>query len=308
MSVRFRNLAAGAIASAALLVASRAFAGAPPMPHGTSALTPEAIYLRAVHAMKSAPVPPYVTFREHIVGRNMTLSCTSDGINIGLRHGDVTAAYDVYFRTRDGSAISRAVANPSATASPCPGALLQPAGAGVSAMGVPDATASSPATDAASASTVGPPIIAAVRVDAALFYHIELVGRERLSDNEVYHLKLTAYRDPHTHPLTDLYVDPETFLVREARGEVSGHYVVGSGRFGGIVDFGRVGDYWLVEHEHFDLAANALFVHARINATVDGSNFTTPSELPGIVFPTPQPTASPKTTPSPHPTASRSAV
>jgi len=303
MSVRFRNLASGAIASAALLVALRAYADAPPAPDGRSALGPEAIYLRAVHAMKSAPVPPYVTFREHILGRNITLSCTSDGMNIGLRHGDVTATYDVYFLTRDGSAISKAVANPSATASPCPSALLQPAGAGLSAMGVPEATAS-PATDAASASTFGPPIIAAVRVDGALFYHIELVGRERLGDNDVYHLKLTAYRDPDTHPLTDLYVDPETFLVREARGEVSGHYVVASGRFAGIVDFGRVGDYWLVEHEHFDVAANALFVHARMNATVDGSNFTTPSELPGIVFPTPQPTASLKTTPSPHPTAS----
>ncbi len=261
MSVRFRNLASGAVASAALLVALRAYADAPPAPDGRSALGPEAIYLRAVHAMKSAPVPPYVTFREHILGRNITLSCTSDGMNIGLRHGDVTATYDVYFRTRDGSAISKAVANPSATASPCPSALLQPAGAGLSAMGVPEATAS-PATDAASASTFGPPIIAAVRVDGALFYHIELVGRERLGDNDVYHLKLTAYRDPDTHPLTDLYVDPETFLVREARGEVSGHYVVASGRFAGIVDFGRVGDYWLVEHEHFDVAANALFVHA----------------------------------------------
>jgi hypothetical protein len=262
------------------------------------------MYLRAVHAMKNAPVPPYVTFREHIVGRNMTLSCTRDGILVGLRHGDVTATYDVYFRTSDGSAISKAVANPSSTASPCPGALLQPAGGGVSAMGVPDATASSPATDAASASTGGPPIIASVHVEAARFYHIELVGRERLRDNDVYHLKLTAYRDRDTHPLTDLYVDPKTFLVREARGEVSGHYVVASGRFAGIVDFDRVGNYWLVEHERFDVAANALFVHARMNATVDGSNFTTPSELSGIVFPTPQPTASPKTTPSPHPTSS----
>ncbi len=55
-----------------------------------------------------------------------------------------------------------------------------------------------------------------MRVEAALFYHIELVGRERLGNNDVYHLKLTAYRDRDTRPLTDLYVDPETFLVREA--------------------------------------------------------------------------------------------
>ncbi len=304
MSVRFRNLVSGAIASAALLVASRAYADAPPAPNGTPALTPEAIYLHAVHAMKSAPVPPYVTFREKIEGRNIRLSCTPDGTAIGLRHGDVTATYDVYFRTSDGGAISKVVATPSSIASQCPGTLLQPAGAGLSTMGMPQATASSPATDAASASTGGTPIIASVRVEAARFYHIDLVGLERLGDNVVYHLRLTAYRDRDTHPLTDLYVDPRTFLVREARGEVSGHYVVASGRFSGIVDFDRFGDYWLVKHEHFDIPANALFVHARMSATVDGSNFTTPSELPGIVFPTPQPTASSKTIPSPHPTAS----
>jgi len=109
----------------------------------------------------------------------------------------------------------------------------------------------------------------------------------------VYHLKLRAYRDPNTHPLTDLYVDPETFLVREACGEVSGHYVLASGRVAGVIDFDRVGSYWLVEREHFEIAANALLVHARMTATIEGS-IATPSEIPGVVFPTPRPTASPK--------------
>jgi hypothetical protein len=140
---------------------------------------------------------------------------------------------------------------------------------------------------AAADSTLGPPIIGAVRVDGARYYHIDLVGRERLGANDVYHLKLRAFRDPDTHPLTDLDIDPETFLVREARGEASGHYVIASARLAGVVDFDRVGGYWLVDHEHFDIAANALLVHARLTATIDGSNFTTPAELPGIDFPTP---------------------
>lgn len=70
------------------------------------------------------------------------------------------------------------------------------------------------------------------------------------------------------------------------------------GRLAGIVDFDRVGAYWLVEHEHFDVTANALFVHAHMTGTIDGSHFETPNELPGIVFPTPRPTASPKATPA----------
>jgi hypothetical protein len=251
-------------------------------------LTPEAIYVRAVHAMKDAPQPPYVTFRETVTGRNFRLACTGDGMNLSLHHGDTTGTYDVWFRTRDASAVSRDVA-PS-TASPCPGALLVPAGSVIPNLGVTQPSPS-PSPDVASESPAGMPIIAAVHVDAARYYRIELVGRENLDGNDVYHLKLTAYSDPTAHPLTDLYVDPQTFLVREARGEVSLHMVVANGRFAGVVDFDRYGDYWLLKHEAFDAAANALLVHAHMTAVVDATNVTTPNDLPGVPFPTPQPKA-----------------
>ncbi len=263
-----------------------------------SPLTPEKIYLRSVRAMRDAPEPPFVTFRENVVGRNFTLKCTSDGINLSLHHGDVAATYDVWFRTSDGSALSQPVGG--GNAKPCPDTLLAPAGGAISSLGLPQASPSPgiPPTVAPADSRIGLRIIGAVHVDRARYYHIRLIGLEKLGTNDVYHLKLTAYRDPDTHPLTDLYVDPKTFLVREARGEVSGHYVVASGRLAAVIDFARVGAYWLVEREHFDIAANALLVHARMRATIDGSNFATPSELPGIVFPTPQPFASPKPTPA----------
>jgi hypothetical protein len=270
-----------------------------PQPTATAAaLTPEKIYLRAIHAMKDAPQPPFVTFREHVVGRNFTLRCDSDGMNATFHHGDVIATYDVWFRTSDGSALSQPVG--VASAKPCPATLLTPAGSAVASLGLPQAspTPGSAPTGGAPDSQIGPPIIAAVRVDGAFYYHIDLVGLEKLGANDVYHLKLRAYRDPDTHPLTDLYVDPATFLVREARGEVAGHYVIASGRFAGVIDFDRVGAYWLVQREHFEIAANALLVHARMMATIDGSDFTTPSELPGIAFPTPRPTPTPKATPA----------
>lgn len=275
--------------------AAAAVADAPPGEQATAPLTPEQIYLRAVRAMKDEPQPAFVTFRETVAGRNFTLQCTSSGMSLTLRHGDMKGSYDVSFRTSDGSALSQPVA-PDANAKSCQGTLLVPAGSAVASLGVPQASpspASAPAAPPPDAQ-VGPPIIGAVRVSAARYYHIELVGIEQLGTNEVYHLKLTAYREPQTHPLTDLYVDPTTFLVREARGEAAGHYVVASGRVSGIVDFDRVGDYWLVQHEHFDLAANALLVHARMTVSVDGSNFVTPAELPNVDFPTPTPTASPK--------------
>jgi hypothetical protein len=288
----------GAIAFVLGFVASAAMADGQPPAQDDSPLTPEKIYLRAIRAMKDAPQPTFITFRENVAGRNVTLQCTSDGMQVNLHHGDVTAVYDVWFRTSDGSAISQPLG--VASAKPCPSALLAPAGDAISSLGVPQASPSpgTAPTTAAADSQIGPPIIAAVHVDGARYYHIDLAGREQLAGNDVYHLKLRAYRDPDTHPLTDLYVDPETFLVREARGEVSGHYFIASGRLAGVVDFDRVGVYWLVEHEHFDVAANALLVHARMTATIDGSNFATPNELPGIVFPTPQPTVAPKATPA----------
>jgi len=276
-----------------------AFAAEQPAELGAGALTPEQIYVRSVRAMKAEPQPPFVTFRESVVGRNFRVACVKAGIDVTLHHGDASAAFDVWFRTSDGSALSRPVDTPSA--SPCPATLLVPLGSAVSSLGIPQpgqSPAAAPAT-APPDSAIGPPIIGAVHVDAARYYHIDLAGMERLGASDAYHLKLRALRDPQTHPLTDLFIDPQTFLVREARGEVSGHYVLASGRLAGIVDFNRFGGYWLVEREHFDIAANALFVHARMTITLDGSNFATPSELPGIAFPTPQPTASPKAAPSP---------
>lgn len=264
----------------------------------SSPLTPEKIYVFALRAMREVPQPVFVTFRETVVGRNFTLHCTNAGISLSPRHGDVTGTYDVSFRARDGSALSQPVG--VANASPCPGALLAPAGESIASLGLPQASPS-PTTGAPTAAPdarLDSPIIGAVHVYAARFYHIELVGLEQLGGNEVYHLKLHAYQDPNTHPLTDLFVDPKTYLVREARGEVAGHYVVASGSAAGVVDFDRVGKYWLVKHEHFELAGNALFVHTRMSVTVDGSNFATPNELPEIIFPPPPGSTSPKATPS----------
>jgi hypothetical protein len=56
-----------------------------------------------------------------------------------------------------------------------------------------------------------------------------------------------------------------------------------------VVDFDGVGPYWVVEREHFELAANALLVHARMSVAIDGSQFATPNELPNVDFPTPRP-------------------
>ena len=264
-----------------------------------SPLTPEKIYLRSVRAMIEVPEPAFVTFRENVVGRNFTLRCSDDGIYVSLRHGDVRATYDVWFRTSDGSALSKTVSD--ANAKPCSGTLLAPAGKTISALGIAQASPLPGTSPAASPpdSNIGLPIIGAVRAYSARYYHIELAGLEKFGGNDVYHLKLTAYRDPDVLPLTDLFVDQKTFLVREARGEASRHFIIASGRVAGVVDFDYVGPYWLVKHEHFEAAANGLFVHARMTVDIDGSNFTTPNELTEVEFPAPRHAAPPKATTTP---------
>ena len=50
--------------------------------------------------------------------------------------------------------------------------------------------------------------------------------------------------------------------------------------------------YWVARDEHFDIAANALSVHARIALDVHASDFSFPDNLPASVFPTRHPTPS----------------
>jgi len=248
-------------------------------------LTGEAIYLRATRAMKDAPQPAYVTFHEDVSARNMRLSCTADGTSPTLKHGDAAGAYRVWFRTRD----ERAVSEDLASQKRCGGALLYPAGAEIAALGVPSAAPSatpSPAVD-------GPPLIAAVRVESARYYRITLVDRETFEGHPVYRLALRAYRDPATHPLTGMLVDADTFLVRQAAGEAAAHYVIASGRVAGVVTFDRSGPYWLARDESFELAAQAIFVHAHCTVTVRGSDFAFPADV-GDELASPSPSPAPR--------------
>jgi hypothetical protein len=247
----------------------------------------EAIYLRAVRAMKDAPQPPYVTFREDVSARNMRLSCTTDGTSLTLKHGDAAGSYRVWFRTSDERAVSEDVASQKR----CSGALLYPAGAEIAALGAPSAAPSATASPAAD----GPPLIAAVRVESARYYHITLVDRETFEGHPVYRLALRAYRDPATHPLTDMLVDAQTFLVRQAAGEAAAHYVIASGRVAGVVTFDRSGPYWLARDETFDLAAQAIFVHAHCTVSVRATDFAFPDDVGSeLASPSPSPSPGPR--------------
>jgi hypothetical protein len=279
-----------AIVSAALALEGPAASQSParsPAPSETG-LRPEAIYLRATHAMKDAPEPDYVTFHEDVTARNMRLTCGSDGTSLELKHGDAAAAYLVYFRTRDEVAVSEDARSQKR----CSGALLHPTGNEIATLGAaPSATPSA----SPSPSSDGPQLIAALRVESARFYRIALVDRETFEGHPVYRLALTAYRDPTEHPLTGMLVDEGSFLVRQASGEAAAHFVVASGRFAGTITFDQSGPYWLARDETFDIAAQAIFVHAHCKVSVHATDFQFPTAI-ADVFPSPSPSPSPRTT------------
>lgn len=290
----FASLVAATVAAAAFLGA-----GEPsPRPSANAALAPDGIYLRAIRSMKAEPQPAYVVFREDIDARNAALKCSLNGTSITVRHGDSRAAYRVWFRVRDAVSVTQNLA----TLERCRGALLYPAGDDIASLGTahaspgPSAAPAAGADATAQSATGGLALIGAVHAEASRYYRITLAAREAFEGHDVYRLLFHAYREPNTHPLTEMLVDSESFLVRRVSGEVAGHYVVASGRGAGTIVFDRFGPYWVVRDENFELAFNALFVHARTNVAVRGSDYRFADALPDVAFPTPSPSPAQRAT------------
>jgi hypothetical protein len=261
-----------------------------PAPKGTQAvpLTGEAVYLRAIHTMRAMPGPKYVIFRESVRTRNLTLSCSHGEADMGLRHGDASADYRVWLRVHDGEDVEVDLA----TGQRCDGAsLMDPVESGTSKE---DMFGPRPSPTPGQDTLAGPRLIAAVRTESARFYRITLAGTETFEGHPVYRLVLHAYRDPTDHPLTGLLVDTQSWLVRQASGEMSIHFVVASGWGGGYITFDEAGPYWVVRDEHVDVAANALLFHVRVALDAHASEFSFPDDLPASVFPSPRPTATAK--------------
>jgi len=254
-------------------------------------LSPEQLYLRAMKAMKAEAVPPFVQFREEVAARNLRLACDEHSATLTLKHGDWQNSASVSYRSKDGVAVSV----DRATGKRCGFALLYPAGGGLNSLdGATPKPAESQPPDPSQDG--GLKLVGAVRAESARFYRISLVGVETIDGHPSNHLHLDAYRDPNEHPLTDLWIDLDSYLVRRARGEVAAHFLVGSGRFEGTLTFDRIGGFWIVHDEDFSAAANAMFVHARTRLTAHGSEFSFPEDLPGV-FPSPSPSPLPAASP-----------
>jgi hypothetical protein len=256
---------------------------------------PYTIYRRAVAAMRAANAarPPFAVYQLDYVGHNLVLTPdTTKGKtewNIDLHHANDAHSYHVWYRTSDDRALQQDDAthavyrgepliapsedNPldDASPSPSPGASSSPR------------PMASTGTDTSSVNPTTQ-VLGAVTSEASRYYEITLAGLEQRDNATVYHLHLRAISDVDDHPLTDLYVDPTTFLVRSAHAEFTMRRVVFELGLQADVDYAPVGAYWLLANVHFHGNGYALFYHANMECTLRLHDITLPPTLPAEYF------------------------
>ena len=93
-----------------------------------------------------------------------------------------------------------------------------------------------------------PPIISHEPVVGDRYYSVKLAGVEDYHGKPVYHLLLKPIRDERAHPWKELWVDTTTFDVWKAHAHASGSKGVAQGTLDAVVEFERVGNYWLVSN------------------------------------------------------------
>jgi hypothetical protein len=121
-------------------------------------------------------------------------------------------------------------------------------------------------------STVRERALADLLAPAAGNYTLSLVGVENVSGAPVYHIHLVA-QDAGTHPLTDVYVDQQTYLVRKAVAGFTDNSVTNvTGLL--TMNFDRVGDAWLLDSGQVDATVHAFFQNVSGSATFAASGVT----------------------------------
>ena len=238
--------------------------------------------------MKAADAhrPAYAVYQLDYTGHNLVLTPeTAKGKttwNMDLHHANDRHTYQVWYRTHDDKALTQDRATHYAYRGE---ALLAPVAANVLESPSPSPSASpsaSSAPDTPGGATTE--VLGSVSVEASRFYDITLVGVENRSGHDVYHLHLHARKDIPEHPLTDLYIDTATYLVRAAHAEVTLRGVIFALGVAVDVAYEPVGTYWLLDDLHVHGNGYALFYHANMDCTMTLHDFTLPATLPDSYF------------------------
>ena len=255
-----------------------------------------AVYSQAIAAMRSVSMPRYIVYRVTTVHAGMSLTFrvkpsthqfiaafpSFDGSTLTtsayVRYDTASAAGMLYQGSKDILAMVpfpvapevRALVHEGIDAAPTPA----PA---VTACPTPGASAS-PGAD-----SQGIAMIVTVKAFSSTHYNLENVGLEQIGGQPAYHLKMTAIDgDTGTYPLTDIFVDQTTHLVRRVvlGGGQRGFFQGGGGS--GTFDFSQIGKYWLVTHLSIEIGGHMLVFskHASLEYTLDDFQFPDSIQAP----------------------------
>ena|SRR5450755_3179701 len=270
-------------------------AASPPSAGATS--NPFTIYHRAIAAMRAADVhrPPYAIYQLDYTGHNLVVTPNTvkgkTGWDMELHHANDQHSYQVWYRVHDDKALTQDAATHAAYRGE---ALLAPFDANALDGDKPSPAPSGspspmPTGNSGSPGDATTQVLGAVTAEASRFYDITLVGLESRDGQPVYHLHLRAKSDIEDHPLTDLYVDTTSYLVRAAHAEVTLRGVVFALGIRVDVAYEPVGTYWLLDNLHLHGSGYALFYHANMECTMVMHDFQLPAALPDSYFTVPAP-------------------
>lgn len=288
------------IASAAASFADPASSGTPQA--SASPPDPYEIYAASIKAMRVAQAvgkPAYSAYQlsmnthnlEIFGERNAKTSNRSD-LNIKLVHANHHYDYQAWYRTRGDRGLSQDLTTHEmfneAFFNPEPVSMDEDS-SGAS----PTPSVASP-TPSPESQLGAPPSLGKLSIFGNRYYRITLVGLETVEGGPAYHLHLVAKGSDKDHPLTDLWVDPSTYLMRKAHAVYTFRAVAMGGGGQGDLTFGKVGKYWMATGFDFNVTMYALLWHANIGMDVHAHDIVLPASLPDAYFPgTPAPSSSP---------------
>jgi hypothetical protein len=216
---------------------------------------PAAIYARAVRAMDAQQSPAAVTYDETFTPRGL-------GVRIIMVRG--AAVVHIVFSSDATPQVFQVTENSARTE------LVEAASGQRYAAALPFWSATwlplGPTTPADQSTVIGgvrQKMLGDLSPAGESAYSIALVGVENVGGFAVYHLHMTA-QNPATHPLTDLFVDEQSYRVRRAVAafrDTSLTSVTGDV----VLNFASVGNYWMVTSGQIDATVHAFF------RTVSGS-------------------------------------
>jgi hypothetical protein len=237
------------------------------MPFPTTAgETPEALYLRALSQLRELLRPHAVRYRVRFEAVNARLICTDGRTVIDFGRGDDRRDERVDIAGAGGQATRTDLA----TGETCPGVpLLSPDGGDIAAL---IATSARPSPEVQTAPL---PVLGAVRVESVLYYRIAGAEPETIDGTPTEHLSLRAIADPGSHPLTDLWIEPGSALVRRVRGAFTDAYGGVTASIVATGTFALSGPYWVQTSEHvtFDAPTEPHATAATLDAAATDYEF-----------------------------------